>query len=116
MQFSGFISKDGDTAALQTLDEAVQQVIFAGTNNAADAVIVVTQAGVNAVFAFDCADEFDDLISEFAVNIMGHIVAGEDDDVNVEQVDAVDAIPEVFYADGSAAMQVADMYHSPAAK
>ena len=83
-------------------------ILFAGSGSG-DTVIVIAQAGVNAVPAFDLPDQFDGVLPEFSGDVMRYIIAGHHDDIRFERVDPVDAPLEIAGADGPAAVDVADL-------
>jgi hypothetical protein len=87
----------------------VQKVCSPGVPDGAVGVIVISKTGVCAESAFNFCDKRRDFFSVTACYVMGDVVSREDDYIRLEQIYSVDASSKVFCADGSAAMEVADV-------
>jgi len=68
---------------------------------------VIAEACIYSESAFNLAEECGDLFSVFASDVVGDVVAGEQDYVGFELVDSFDAAVEVFGSDSSAEVKVA---------
>lgn len=87
----------------------MQEVPLPAVQDGTVGVIVISKAGIYTKSAFNFCDKSSDFFSVTACYVMGDVVSCEDDYIGPEQIYPVDASGEIFCADGSAAMEVADV-------
>lgn len=75
----------------------------------AQAVIVIAQAGEGGESALDVAEQRDDVLPVSALDVISDVIAGQQHDIDVEGIDPFDAASQIFAADGTAVMEVADV-------
>jgi hypothetical protein len=79
----------------------MELVVLPRVGDVYNAVIVISEAGVGAEFAVYFFNEGSNFFSKSSGEVVCYVIAGQDDDIRREMIYAVDALGEVFCADGS---------------
>jgi len=67
---------------------------------------VIAQTGVDSESALDAGEQRDDLFPVPAVDVVGDVIPGDDDQVNIEHVNSFEATPQIFAGDRPAMVNV----------